>query len=177
MTYRFEFGKKDSILLGVGALALGIVLFFAGFLTDRLLMRQPFLPKIAATSASVKPAATPNAPASSTAKPEAPPKDQGPTTTSGALHESAPGGTATSTNNLQLAVQVGAFAEVNKAKHMVEQLQKQGFSPVIASQIGVQNQPVSIVEIGPFSAWEDASQVAQLIGRSLGTRPAIRPML
>lgn len=88
-----------------------------------------------------------------------------------------PGAAAASTPALELAVQVGRFAEAAKAKQAAEQLQSEGFSPTIASQVGAGNHQISVVEVGPFSSWEQAAQVAHLIGRSLGTRPLIRPML
>ena len=173
MIYRFEFGKRDSILLGAGALLLGVVLFFAGFFTDRLIARQP-LPRKAA---AVAPSSTKEAAAATPAVNGGPvPKSQE-SPAPAALHEPAVNGAAGPAANLQLAVQVGVFAEIAKAKSMAEQLQKEGFSPVITSQAGRENQQISVVEIGPFSAWEDASRVAQVIGRSLGIRPAIRPML
>jgi cell division septation protein DedD len=174
VSYQFEFGKRDSILLAAAALSLGVVLFFAGFFTDRLIARRPLPAKTLAVirSAGEQAAAAPAAKAGPLGKSQEPPD-----ATATALYQSGANGAAGSTTNVQLAVQVGAFAELAKAKHIVQQLQKEGFSPVIASQAGSQNQPISVVEIGPFSAWEDASRVAQVIGRSLGTRPVVRPML
>lgn len=183
MIYRFELGKRDSILLAAGALLLAVVLFFAGFLTDRIVSTRPVLAKaVEGTSTHADagispPSSEQTVPTHPATKSEPAPKTQEPPAAATAVREPVPNAAAGSSTNVQLAVQVGVFADPAKAKHMVEQLQKEGFSPVVASRTGNDNQQLSVVQIGPFAAWEDASRVAQVIGRSLRARPAIRPML
>jgi cell division septation protein DedD len=169
VSYQLEFEKNSLIALGIAGLLLGIVLFFAGFFVHALLIERSLPAEtIRLYPGSKRP---PTATAPLRKETASPPRATGPVS---APNSHAAGNMAQA---LQLAVQVGTFADAGQAKHLAEELREQGFSPVIAPQVGASHQELSVVEVGPFAAWEDASHIAQLIGRSLGTRPAIRPML
>ena len=190
MSYQFQLEKKSAIAFGVGAILLAVTLFVAGILTEMLLARRS-LPVDAFRSRPLKNQTTPASPvkpaslvkqdgsqalpAASVAPPSAPAQTSA-IAAAGVAAVPAVSPVASS-SSFQLAVQVGTFDDPTQAKHLAEQLQKEGFTPRISPQLGVRNQELNVVEIGPFSSWEQASQVAQLIGQSLGTRPAIRPML
>jgi cell division septation protein DedD len=76
---------------------------------------------------------------------------------------------------VQLAVQVGAFLDKANAEKLVERLKEEGYQPQIVSA-GHAPRSWSIVRVGPYHDWDQASEIAAVLTRDQASPAVVRPM-
>jgi hypothetical protein len=196
-TYDFAMSKGRLILLAICLAACGISLFGAGMVSAFLLERpagelQPpqlearlpasrkkvaSMTKPSEAKAAAKPAS--EASAASTQAAESgkiasggsPPP--GPSATNPQLPDAAVvSALATAKPEQQngLLVQVAWFSSKVHADRMADALKRQGFAPISVTDASVERETRHIVQIGPYSDWDSASQAAAEIDKAFAVR-------
>jgi len=200
MRYNFSLDGKSAITLVSATVFLLLLVFGAGLLTGIRIAAPPGTQVLA--HATPQPAQTAHSPVTEpkpAAKVESEPpqaavaqkQEQPAASTTAAIPKAAspepakegpPGGGHTedtpvpaNLNSPRLTVQVGSFLDKSNAERLAARLRDAGYSPqLIASERA--GRLWHTVRVGPYSAWEDASQIADTLSRGEECKALVRPI-
>lgn len=125
--------------------------------------QAPFATGIESAVVAVSPAAMQAAPAGAAAPPAAP------APIAAAVPKPAP-------LPIRLAVQVGSFSIEKNARDIVERLTRLGYPAAAFPTTDAQNRRWSVVQVGPYAAYESASRTVLELSRNYRLQPVIIPL-
>lgn len=77
---------------------------------------------------------------------------------------------------IRLAVQVGSFSIEKNARNIVERLTRLGYPAAAFPTTDAQNRRWSVVQVGPYAAYESASRTVLELSRNYRLQPVIIPL-
>jgi cell division protein FtsN len=193
MAYDFSLDRKSAVVLSAGMSVILVLVFAAGVLTgiswraeedyiaaERQRKSTPAVKPVVIpvptrqekpeTPAPPQPAALPvQAAIPPAAEPPKPVAAAAPPAGDSPAVRSTPG------SDVQLAVQVGAFLDKANAEKLAERLKEEGYQPQIVLA-GHAPRSWSIVRVGPYHDWDQASEIAAVLSRDQASPAVVRPM-
>jgi cell division protein FtsN len=199
MNYDFSLDRKSTVVLSAGSVLLIVLVFVAGFLAGMSWRTEPRT-IIASQRTTVAPASTtsPSAqsakapasgdppktgttqaarPAEEPATPPIPkPAEPDPVSVPVAATSAAVASArAPEQSGVRLSIQVGSFLERANAQKLADELTHLGYNPQIVIA-GSGPKQWSIVRVGPYLDWDEATHIAALLSRDQTSPAVIRPI-
>ncbi len=166
--YTFTLHRLGVLLVAVGALFVGGLLFAAGWLVGSRQAAPATSTAVAApvaapaTGEPTSQAAVP--PAAASTAPGAPPP---------ASAEAAPADGSALLPATTFALEVGVFVGEEEAKGLVSALQQRGFEPVVVEQPGPRDHTLFRVMVGSYASRLEATQAAEAFFREEDKRAVV----